>query len=837
MPRAGGVVFMRLHQKLILWAVVPLASISVAGAVWLSGYQQEEFLSSVSKDMGKCEAFLDATRTYVQHVARPAVARQTSTFVGEAQSPDVALRGIFQIFRQQYPEYQFHEAADNPLNLADKADADETKLLISFRENRGLRSIRTFLRDTGGREWYVGARPIVADASCMHCHGSAHDAPVNVARAFGSTHGYGWKPGDVAAVQTVRIPTAPLRAAQAAVIGRAIVWLGALSAMILLTVYLAALSLLCVPVRRIAQHMGELAQTRGYDRELAEASRGDEIGVAARAFNSLLQVIRRTLLELKQANDSLEARVEQRTSELKKSNNQLVRTQEELRHSQQAAERANKAKDEFLANMSHEIRTPMTAIIGYADVMLEPDQTISDRYDALLSIRRNARHLLDLINDVLDISKIEAGQMTVERVSSDLPQLVAEVASLLRPRVKDKGLDLDVRFDGPVPQQIRTDPLRLRQVLVNLLSNAAKFTDKGQVTLRVALRREGNQPSMVFEVSDTGIGIAPEHLTRLFRRFTQADTTTTRRFGGSGLGLCISKHLAGLLGGDISVRSTPGHGSSFTVTIDPGDLAEIQMVDGATEAARAHGTVPTDAQITIRGRILLAEDGPDNQRLISRYLSRAGAEVVVADNGRAAVEQVMSGRFDLVLMDMQMPVMDGYAATSIMRSRGVRLPIVALTAHAMADDRAKCLASGCDDYLSKPVDKTRLLMVLKQYLERQVRSAPSTASGQIVSRFANEQEMAEVLAKFVAELPVKVAEISALVERQELTALKRLAHQIKGSGGGYGFPEISEAAARVENRAAELALDSATQEARQLISLIRRVRGYDTTRERTSEAQ
>ncbi len=390
-----------------------------------------------------------------------------------------------------------------------------------------------------------------------------------------------------------------------------------------------------------------------------------------------------------------------------------------------AAQAASVSKSAFLANMSHELRTPMTAIVGHTDLLADPDRSPADRAESARVIRRNARHLLQLINDVLDLSKVEAGQMTVERLPVDLPGLVADVASLNRPRAVEKGLALHVAFDGPVPRTVRTDPLRVKQVLTNLLANAVKFTPAGTVTLRVACDdgdAGGGRPTLTFAVADTGVGMTPPQLERLFRPFTQADESTTRKYGGTGLGLTISRQLARLLGGDVTATSRAGVGSTFTATVDPGGLAGIDRVAGLTEAgippADDAGPVPPAALPRLDGRrVLLAEDGEDNRMLIGLYLRHAGADLALAEDGRqgvaAARAAVAAGRpFDLVLTDVQMPELDGYGLTAALRRDGLATPIVALTANAMSGDRAACLAAGCTDYLTKPVDRQQLVRLI-----------------------------------------------------------------------------------------------------------------------------
>lgn len=392
------------------------------------------------------------------------------------------------------------------------------------------------------------------------------------------------------------------------------------------------------------------------------------------------------------------------------------------------AEAATRAKSEFLANMSHEIRTPMTAILGYSDILLNDaeGQTPDDQVKALKTIQRNGRYLIDLINDILDLSKIEAGKIELETAECSPIHVVSEVVSLMQVRAEAKNLTLEAIYEGPVPETIRTDPLRLRQVLINLLGNAVKFTELGSVRLTVRAQSTlGGSDRLVFEVSDTGIGMTPEQTRKLFQPFTQADNSTSRRFGGTGLGLTISKRLAEMLGGDITLTSRHGVGSSFSLTIDPGPLENVRLIDAPDLHSEVDETRqdPSPMAEELSCRILLAEDGQDNQRLIAFLLRKAGAEVDVAENGVVAFERAMGclneGRpYDVVLMDMQMPILDGYQATRKLREAGYTRPVVALTANAMAGDREDCLAAGCDEFATKPIDRRALLKSVKAVLER-----------------------------------------------------------------------------------------------------------------------
>ena len=429
---------------------------------------------------------------------------------------------------------------------------------------------------------------------------------------------------------------------------------------------------------------------------------------------------------LRAQNWELEAHREQ----LEAHQQELVAANAELASAKQAAEIASTAKSEFLANMSHEIRTPMTAILGFADLLWEDvgecnacaradkDGRRERNQEALDTIRRNGKYLLSLIDDILDLSKVEAGEARAELGRHDLGELLREIHSLMQIRAASAGLSLTVELVPPVPLTIETDMLRLRQILINLVGNAIKFTEHGGV--RVVTRLEqptpfSPQPQLRIDVIDTGIGLTPEQISRIFQPFTQADSSTKRKYGGTGLGLAISRRFAALLGGEVNVRSEPGQGSTFTVLVPVGELRDV--TDAPPDPlAGGKATAPKTADdISLHGvRVLVAEDGADNQRLIKAVLLRAGADVSLAENGKLAVEAAQEAElthqpFHIVLMDMQMPVMDGYEATRTLRASGFARPIIALTAHAMLGDRDKCLAAGCNDYTTKPIQRPALL--------------------------------------------------------------------------------------------------------------------------------
>jgi CheY-like chemotaxis protein/nitrogen-specific signal transduction histidine kinase len=362
------------------------------------------------------------------------------------------------------------------------------------------------------------------------------------------------------------------------------------------------------------------------------------------------------------------------------------RVEASLNEARENAQNSDKHKSQFLANMSHEIRTPLTAIIGFSETLIDEKEKTGDWKTYLRSIIRNGRHLHELINDILDMSKIEANQLSMEDIEVSPSLLLFEIDSLMNERAKAKDLHFEVIIDFPIPEFITSDPTRLKQILINLCSNAIKFTANGRVTLRASYKKDSNQ--FIFNVEDSGIGMSSEQIKELFKPFKQADSSTTRKFGGTGLGLYISKQLAENLGGDLTVDSLQGVGSRFSVLIDAGTISSESWINSREEALKKSSSSRNQAEIpALNGNVLIAEDNLDNQRLITMHINKTGAEVTVVGNGKLAVEKALSGSYDLIIMDMQMPVMGGIDAIKALRASGCETPIATLTANAMKGNK------------------------------------------------------------------------------------------------------------------------------------------------------
>ena len=400
------------------------------------------------------------------------------------------------------------------------------------------------------------------------------------------------------------------------------------------------------------------------------------------------------------------------------------RYEEALKTAKRDAESANNAKTQFLANMSHEIRTPLNAIMGLSELLQTNYKDESERMLWLKKITRNSEHLKKVIDEILDLSKIEAGKLQLKVTNFSIPNAIAQVKSILSPLASEKNLELRFEADSAIPEKINSDSTKLQHILLNLLGNAIKFTSQGTVTLKAQLTHANSESVIQFSVIDTGIGMSPEEVQHLFEPFTQVDSSMTRRFGGTGLGLTLAKQLAQALGGDVSLEtSTPGKGSTFVAKIKTGDISSSPMITSfknlLTEPLDFIENAPakTSQQNSDISdfKVLLVEDSLDNQLLVQSFLEMAGAQVDLASDGAEGMKKAEIGSHDLVIMDIQMPVMDGYTATSTLRSHGYKKPIIAFTAHAFEDERERCLKMGFTDFLSKPIKKRELVECIAKY--------------------------------------------------------------------------------------------------------------------------
>ncbi len=446
----------------------------------------------------------------------------------------------------------------------------------------------------------------------------------------------------------------------------------------------------------------------------------DEIGHLAHAFDEMTERLKKIMAsrdELNAANQQLNAANQQlraQEQQLNAANQQLNAANQQLRAAIEQAEAASRAKSQFLANMSHEIRTPMNAIVGFSDILA--DENIAEQHKEYVEIIKESGHnLLRLIDDILDTSKIEAGKLDLEITEFSVKEILWAVEKIMRPRAEQKKIDFAIMISENVPQKIRTDSVRVNQCLTNLVGNAIKFTDKGHVYVRVSLEFRNNRPYVIFMVEDTGIGISAEKQAEIFDAFVQAEASTSRRYGGTGLGLTITKQLAKLLGGWISVFSDGANGSIFSLAIPAG----VDVAAGSVEQAGAEKVIETQVpyqEKKFTGNILVAEDDENSRILLMSMLKKNGFDVTAAEDGNKVLQKILTQQFDLIIMDMRMPYMDGYDTTVMLRKRGITTPIIALTAYAMAGDDKKCLTAGCDDYLAKPFDRRELLKKIEKLL-------------------------------------------------------------------------------------------------------------------------
>ncbi len=506
---------------------------------------------------------------------------------------------------------------------------------------------------------------------------------------------------------------------------------------------------------------------------------------------------------------------------------QLEENKIELAKARDAAEAASQSKSAFLANMSHEIRTPMNAVLGFTEVLRRNiERSEEKRRQHLNTIHSSGTHLLNLINDILDLSKIEAGRLEVESIACEVQRVIAEVVTVMRVRADEKNISLEYQFDGEIPATIQSDPARLRQVLTNLVGNAIKFTETGGVRIVTKLVHKLDRPQMMIQVIDTGIGMTEAGAAKIFDPFSQADASVTRRFGGTGLGLSISKRFAEALGGAVTVSSEVGVGSVFTVLIDVGPLDGIGMITPNLAELEMVSDDEEHLAISLPNmRVLLVDDGDENRQLMSLILEEAGTTFQTAENGLEAVQLATGQEWDVILMDMQMPVMDGYTATRTLRAQGYDKPIIALTAHAMQQAEQECRDAGCSGFMTKPINIDRLIATLAEIAGVQVEVAtkavpslvgePSAAvelehdEGPIVSTLPlHKERFRAIVEQFTSTLDERFDALQIALESSDARTLAELGHSLKGASGNCGFSPLAVVASQLEQAARSSELET-----------------------------
>lgn len=544
------------------------------------------------------------------------------------------------------------------------------------------------------------------------------------------------------------------------------------------------------PIKQLTA--AKTAVGRGDLSTLLEVKKQDELGDMFAAFNVMVRQLRVYRERERAYKQQLEDKVLRRTQDLARANDDLAAANQELILAREAAEQANRLKSVFLANMSHEIRTPLTAIIGFSE-QAQGERDSSKLQDYLQRVLKSGDHLLNLINDILDLSKIEAEKLELNYEPFDCLALIEDVFLLTRSQAESKGIQCLLNLHFPLPAELYNDALRFRQVLLNLTSNSVKFTQKGKIIIDVSFDVLTSQLSI--KVKDSGIGMTADELSRIFQPFVQADATVTRNFGGTGLGLCISKKLMQQMNGDIRVESVKGIGSCFELVFDC-NVAQTPLLESYSKQVTPSDKSKKETVAQHRLHILVAEDNPDNQLLLQLMLEKANASAELVDNGHKAVERALAEDFDLIFMDMQMPLMGGEEATRLIRHAGISTPVIAVTANVMSEDLERYRQAGCQGLLPKPVIQTDLLAILTKY-----GSVVTVQADTLAQQLASDPQMLALMQQFTAQLPQLLTELEQHFNALRWSELAYAAHSLKGSAGSMGYPEITELAGKLERSA------------------------------------
>lgn len=618
-------------------------------------------------------------------------------------------------------------------------------------------------------------------------------------------------------------------------------------------------TLIARPIQQLSDAARSIRTEENYSIRVP-VSGSNEIANLYRSFNQMVERMDESEREVRETRNELESRVVERTSQLRMEVAERKKIEADLVRARDAAQESSQSKSRFLANMSHEIRTPLNAILGFSELLKKGVYSSPEEADSFLTtIVGSGHHLLELINGILDLSKIEAGQMEMEQRQFSPDHVIASALSVMSVKAAEKGLALTYDWFTGVPETILNDEARMRQALINLIGNAIKFTEAGGVHVSCQLVVDKMPTTLEVSVRDTGIGIAQDKLASVLEPFVQADASVTRRFGGTGLGLAITRRIAELLGGDLHLTSILGEGSVFTISMTTGPLDGIAIRSEPVARIESHDTKDEMARTDLTGvRILVVEDGVANRKLIRVILGRVGAEIDEAENGLAGVEKAMANDYDIILMDMQMPLMDGYQATKKLRECDYTLPIIALTANAMKGDEERCFEAGCSGYLSKPIDTNEVLSTVRDAVDRKATEAadqvqdrpavnvfpaiqpdsrapsaadilfgppatrvPPALSGHasavatpaptqsplektspnrqlIVSSLPlDDVEFREIVVEFIDRLGLQIVELQQSAVTNDLETVERIAHMIKGTGGSAGFPVFTVPAAEL----------------------------------------